>query len=442
MGLFRPFGLTLGTVLDYHRRTATVSNAASSVRPRLRAEPPLAITPKPAAQSRPIDTRRRAGRLAGVALMLAIVVAAPVRAQEVPKLQIHSKRYIVIDADTGEVFAQKNAHQEVAIASLTKVFTAIEALERGNLDQSITTRESDVFDPNSSTVMGFGAGETFSLRDLLYGMMLPSGNDAAHAIARSLGDDSGGSDDQAVNRFVGYMNERVKDMGLTETHLLRPDGWGVKGHYSSAHDLAAFTMYALRYPMFVDLISTAQYTTEDGSLTVTNTNKMLNTYPDLVGGKTGYDEDAGYCLIEVARRNGNTMISVTLDGIPDNSDWYDDNRVLLDYAFDQQEAETGAHRQPTGEVLTFRDPDAVLVSAQATPGASIGARPPTATPASSPTAAIAATPTVVGGVAASHGSGGSNDNVLIAIVVSAVVIAVGVGSVLGGASRGKTAPTD
>jgi D-alanyl-D-alanine carboxypeptidase len=368
-----------------------------------------------------------------------------IRAQEVPDLQITSKRYIVIDADTGEVFAQRAAHQEVAMASLTKVFTTIEALERGNLDQVITTDDSDVFDPQSSTVMGFGSGESFTLRDLLYGMMLPSGNDAAHAVARALGYENGDSDSKAVSHFVDEMNERIRDMGLTETHLVRPDGWGVKGHYSSAHDLAVFTMYALKYPMFVDLISTAQYTTSDGSYTVTNTNKMLNTYQDLVGGKTGYDDDAGYCLIEVARRNGNTMISVTLDGVaPD--DWYDDDRVLLDYAFEQKEARVANKRPITGEVVGFRDPDAARIEAQATPGASFGSPRSSGTPAPSPVADSEAGPLIQPPAPASESAGtGALDRfdgkLLVAVAVTGIVIVAGVlGSVIGGSTTTRKRP--
>jgi D-alanyl-D-alanine carboxypeptidase (penicillin-binding protein 5/6) len=382
--------------------------------------------------------------LATVVVCLGPFVA---HAQEVPELKITSKRYIVIDADTGEVFAQRAAHQQVAMASLTKVFTTIEALERGNLDQTITTKDSDVFDPQSSTVMGFGAGESFTLRDLLYGMMLPSGNDAAHAVARALGYQNGDSDSSAVNRFVDAMNERNHNMGLTDTHLVRPDGWGVQGHHSSAHDLAVFTMYALQYPMFIKLISTAQYTTADGAYTVTNTNKMLNTYPDLIGGKTGYDEDAGYCLIEVARRNGNTMISVTLDGVaPD--DWYDDNRVLLDYAFAQKEDRVAHNRPITGEVVGYRDPDAARIQTQATPGASIGLPVSRGTPLPSPLADSEAgprirTPTPTSVSAGTASSSGFDGKLMIAVAVSAVVIVAGVfGSVVGGAKTRRGRSTD
>jgi D-alanyl-D-alanine carboxypeptidase len=383
----------------------------------------------------------------GAGLSLALVCLLPllVQAQEVPELRINSKRYIVIDADTGEIFAQRGAHDQVAMASLTKVFTTIEALERGSLDQVVTTNESDVFDPNSSTVMGFGSGESFTLEELLYGMMLPSGNDAAHALARALGHQDGDSDSEAVDRFVSSMNERVRNMGLTETNLVRPDGWGVKNHYSSAHDLAVFTMYALKYPMFVDLISTSEYSTSDGSYVLTNTNKMLNTYDHIVGGKTGYDDDAGYCLIEVARRNGNTMISVTLDGIaPD--DWYDDNRVLLDYAFEQKEARVGANELITGEVVGFRDPDAAMIIAQATPGASVGSAAPTATPEPDDQPAIASpAPTSTPGAEAdgSSGSGGINGKLILAGAVVAIVIAAGVvGSVISSTSAGTASRPD
>jgi len=377
---------------------------------------------------------------------LACLLPLLVNAQEVPELKITSKRYIVIDADTGEVFAQRGAHDKVAMASLTKVYTTIEALERGHLDQIVTTNDSDVFDPNSSTVMGFGAGESFTLQDLLYGMMLPSGNDAAHAIARALGYHNGDTDPEAVNRFVALMNERIRNMGLTETNLMRPDGWGVKNHYSSAHDLAVFTMYAIKYPMFVDLISTSQYSAADGAYVVTNTNKLLNLgYPGLIGGKTGYDDDAGYCLIEVARRNGNTMISVTLDGVaPD--DWYDDNRVLLDYAFEQKESRLSANRPITGEVVVFRDPDAARIIAQATPGASVGGQDSTATGAAAigaPLATPESTQTPASAGAGADSSGGMNGKLKLAVVVVAVVIAAGVlGSVVGGSGTATASSTD
>lgn len=293
-------------------------------------------------------------------------------AQEVgPDLEIGAKYYIVVDADTGQIFAARGADKKVAIASLTKIFTAIEAIEMASPDTTMTTDQSDVFD-DSSTRMGFGAGETFTFRDLLYGMLLPSGNDAAHAIARNLGLklQPHDNDQQAVDYFVSLMNQRNKDMGLTETHLVNPHGWGVPGHYSSAHDLATFMLYALKYPRFVQAISTPEYVTPDGNYDVVTTNKLLGNYDGLIGGKTGYDDDAGYCLIEVAKRDGHTMISVTLNAQPDT--YYDDATTLLDYAFQQNSARLDANKPVTGEVVSYKDPDAAAIARDASAGGSLG----------------------------------------------------------------------
>lgn len=313
-----------------------------------------------------------------VLALLLIVLAAPILAptafaQEVPELKINSKRYIVIDADTGEVFAQRGADQQAAMASLTKVFTVIEALESAPIDTTITTTEDDIFNPVSSSVMGLGPNETHTLEDLLYGMMLPSGNDAAYAIARALGG-APEDDETSVAAFVERMNQRLAAMGLSNTHLMNPHGWGVPNHYSTARDLAAFVMYALKYPTFVDLISTYEHTTADGNYTLYNNNRLLREieYEHILGGKTGYDLDSGWCLIEVARKNGNTMISVTMDGEWEGGDWYDDNRVLLEYAFEQKEKRVAENRPISGEVVSFLDPDAPLIAKMATAGAALG----------------------------------------------------------------------
>jgi D-alanyl-D-alanine carboxypeptidase len=319
--------------------------------------------------------RGRAGYWRAVLLALILAVLASSRlivaaAQEVPELQITSTYYIVLDAETGEIFAQRNAHERAAPASLTKVFTAIEAIEAAPPNAPVTTAESDLVSLEATQV-GFGAGETFLVEDLIYGMLLPSGNDAARALARSLGEQQGGTGDGGQDVFLARMNERVEAMGLTNTHFLNPDGWGVPGHYSSAYDIAVFTMYALKYPRFVQAISTAEFRTSDGEYSFDNTNRMLKTYEGIVGGKTGYDDDAGYCLVEVARRDGSTMISVTLDGVaPD--DWYDDNRVLLDYAFAQKALRQEQGLGIVGEVARYRDPDAKAILAMASAGGSVG----------------------------------------------------------------------
>ncbi len=285
----------------------------------------------------------------------------PATAQEVLELQVNSNRYVVADSETGEIYAQRNSDERVAIGSLTKIFTVIEALEIAPLDTVITTDESDLKDPANNSLMGFAAGEELTLEELLYGLMLPSGNDAAHAVARSLGFREGDTDpQQSVDRYMGWINQRVLDMGLVDTFLITPDGWGVPGHYTTAHDLAAFTRYAMTCPFFKTLISSAEYTTAAGN-SIRNNNRLLGLYPDLVGGKTGYDWDAGWCLVEVAERDGMQMISVTLDGVHENMDWYDDNEVLLDYGFEQRRAQTQASQAWSGSTALFSDPDVAVL---------------------------------------------------------------------------------
>jgi D-alanyl-D-alanine carboxypeptidase len=325
------------------------------------------------ASSAAADWCRRAQGAVSLAIVLFVATTlwAPLaRAQEVPELQITSTNYIAIDAATGEIYAQRGAHEHRAPASLTKVFTAIETIESLPPDAEVTTSEADLVSEFASQV-GFSPGEHFSVEELLYGMMLPSGNDAARALARTAGAEEGDTDEEAVNRFLSRLNQRIQNMGLTDTHLVDPDGWGVPGHYTSPYDLAAFMMYALRYPRFVKAFSTLDYETADGSYAFRNNNRMLRTYDGIVGGKTGYDDDAGWCLINVAQRNGRRVIAVTMNGVaPD--DWYDDNRVLLDYALDQQalRAETGGG--VTGEVVRFRDPDAAVILAMGSAGGMIG----------------------------------------------------------------------
>jgi D-alanyl-D-alanine carboxypeptidase (penicillin-binding protein 5/6) len=399
--------------------------------------PPLRKTREPSQATHPQLARAQARLIAVVCLIALLLSPSLVFAQEVPELQINSRYYVVLDAETGEIYAQRGAHELAPIASLTKIFTTIEALERAPLSTEITTTEFD-YVPDDASTMGFSAGETFSLEELLYGVMLPSGNDAAHAIARTLGKTTEDSTDtEAFRQFVAWMNQRIQTMGLVNTHLVNPDGWGVPNHYSSAYDLAAFTRYALQYPMFVELISTQEYTTENG-YTLRNNNRLLNLYPEIIGGKTGYDWDSGWCLIEVARRGDTTMISVTLDGIaPD--DWYDDNAVLLDYAFEQKAEREKSGEQFVGDIVTFTDPGAallkqsVLFGGSGTGQQSVSQAIPTPNPTqnlqASPTVLANANPTAVAPVISttneeSDHSGSSNWQIVAVALVAILVISV------------------
>ena len=304
-------------------------------------------------------------RLAAMAICILILAGAgtPLAfSQEGSALGLSSSRYIVVDAETGNVFAEHNAHDRVGIASVTKMFTAVQALEMAPLDMILTTSDFDLRDPegnymgSNGTLMGFGVGEQYTLEDLLYGMMLPSGNDAAITIARSLGYQEGDTDQEAVDRFMGLLNQRVADMGLADTHFVTPSGWGVEGHYSTAADVATFGRLAAHYPVLMEIMGTQSYTTSNGYLTVTNTNRSLNEYPSIFAGKTGYDWEAGYCLINFATREGSgTMIAVNLDGVAPGG-WYADSASLLDYGFNGR-AQLAASGEPfDGAVASFTDP--------------------------------------------------------------------------------------
>lgn len=233
---------------------------------------------------------------------------------------------VVVSADTGEVLFDKSMDAETAPASLTKIFTAALALETAPLEQPITIAEDDLV---GESVMGLAAGQDVTLRTLLYGMMLPSGNDAAMAIARGLSEPSDGSSAESIASFMARMNELVERLGLTHTHLVNPHGLDAPGHVSSARDIAAMTMYALGNPEFRRIIGSPYYADEGFELY--NSNELLTNYSGLIGGKTGITDDAGYCLVEVAQRDGHTVIAVVLGSTID--DWYTDAVSLLDYGF-------------------------------------------------------------------------------------------------------------
>jgi D-alanyl-D-alanine carboxypeptidase (penicillin-binding protein 5/6) len=245
---------------------------------------------------------------------------------------VSATRFIVIDSATGEVFAEQEAEVRGGMASLTKVFTALVAIERASsLDQQIVAQDSDMFDSTSTTMSGFAPGVVFTVRDLLYGMMLESGNDAATALARGIAEQDGDSPEDSVRRFVEWMNEKSAELGLTNTNFVNPHGLSDPDHYSTPRELAAFTMVALENPTFLDVITARTYTTTTG-VTIASVNRGPEFMQSYIGGKTGFDEDTGYCLIEIAQREDVRLISVTIDGVAPDV-WYQDHAILLEYGF-------------------------------------------------------------------------------------------------------------
>ena len=230
---------------------------------------------------------------------------------------------ILIEAETGAVISEKNADERRAMASTTKIMTAILTIEAGDLDKEFTVDSYAIMVEGTS--MGLQEGDRVSRRDLLYGILLPSGNDAANAAAVSVGG--------SIPAFVKMMNEKAEVLGLSNTHFVTPSGLDADGHYTTARDLAALAAYAMKNETFREIVSSKSKKLEFGNppypRTLYNSNKMLSNYDGAIGIKTGFTDNARRCLVSAAERNGVTLIAVTLNA-PD--DW-NDHTKMLDYGF-------------------------------------------------------------------------------------------------------------
>lgn len=227
---------------------------------------------------------------------------------------------IVMDAASGRVLYEKNGYSHRAMASTTKIMTAIIAIQNGNIDDnvSVSKRAAEI---RGSTI-GLRAGQTFKLGELLYGMMLNSGNDAAIAISEHIGG--------TVEHFLEMMNKKAEEIGARNTHFKSPHGLDMEGHYSTAYDLAVITRYALNNAVFSRIVRTKSMYLPPGSFF--NTNEMLDIYPGADGVKTGYTGKAGRCLVTSATRGNWRIISVVLN-CTTRFVRAQSTKKILDYAF-------------------------------------------------------------------------------------------------------------
>ena len=240
---------------------------------------------------------------------------------------IVGERAIVINANTGAILYEKNANERAAPASLTKLFTGLFAIENTPLQRRMAVIKDDLVGEASA---GLEPGEDLSFETLLHGLMLASGNDAAMAIARNVGASESPSALNGVTSFINAANERLESLGLRDTHLVNPHGLDDEGHYSSARDIAAITMLGLQTePDFLAALSSPGYINDGHQFT--QTNQLLGNYPGAIGGKTGITDDAGYSLMGIAQRDGQTIVSVVMGSTPDA--WYTDVMTLFDHGF-------------------------------------------------------------------------------------------------------------
>lgn len=238
---------------------------------------------------------------------------------------------ILIHADTETVLFQQNADDRMLVASTTKIMTALVVLENCLPDDKVEIMSEYCGVEGSS--MYLAPGTTRTVGELLYGLMLASGNDAAVALACHVGG--------SVEGFADMMNEKAAELGLQNSHFMNPHGLDADGHYSSARDLAIITAAAMRDEVFSEIVSTRGITL--GELTFANHNKLLWNYEGAMGVKTGYTMAAGRSLVSCAERNGLKLICVT---ISDPDDW-NDHTSLFDWGFENYRYENVV---PVGEL--------------------------------------------------------------------------------------------
>ena len=244
-----------------------------------------------------------------------------------PAPPVYATEAYLLDANTGATLYAHNPFEHRPMLSTTKLMTALLAVERGNPDQSITINDAIARDINNlsadSSLMGIKKGETYTLRDLLYGAMLVSGNDAATAIADAIGG--------TEQNFVAEMNQRAHQLGLFDTHYMNPHGLLTDGHYSCAHDLAVLGKITMANALIHQITGTKEYhitaSPRHADHVLINGNQFLWWYPGVDGGKPGWDGNTDFIQMVSVTRNGHHLIGVTMN----TSDWWTDMRDLMNW---------------------------------------------------------------------------------------------------------------
>ncbi len=286
-------------------------------------------------------------------LLLAVALLLfPVRAQA-EEVGTSAKACVIIDEVSGRVLLSHNAEAALPMASTTKVMTALLALEMGALDAPVTCSRNAFGVPGTSIYLA--EGETLTLREMLYGLMMASGNDAATAIAEHIGG--------TVEDFCRMMTARAAELGCKNTMFLTPHGLPCEGHYTTAHDLALIAREAMTHPEFREIVGTTRATIpwegRSYDRVLNNKNKLLTTYEGATGIKTGYTKKAGRCLVFGAEREGMRIIGVVLNCW----DWFNESARLMDIAFERYEAITLLHAGDTAGTLPVTHADGTMVDA-------------------------------------------------------------------------------
>jgi D-alanyl-D-alanine carboxypeptidase (penicillin-binding protein 5/6) len=259
-------------------------------------------------------------------LALIIMISCPL-AVKADTLDVKAESYILIDADSGKVICAKDEHKRLPPASMTKLMTlilAVEALEEGkaSLKDKVVTSEN-AWKMGGSQIY-LEPGETMTYEDMLISIAVGSANDACVAVAEHL--------EGTHQEFVDKMNSKAKSLGLKDTHFINSYGLPANNHNSSAYDMAVMGRYALKYPKLLELTSIKEYNLRQGEFKLYNTNKLLWWYQGADGFKTGWTNEAKYCLTSTAKRNGLRLIGVVMAS-PEPRGNFRDSMQLFNYGF-------------------------------------------------------------------------------------------------------------
>lgn len=262
--------------------------------------------------------------------------ALPIQSNEIDNWptgpQIGAEAAILMDANTGVILYSKNIHERLYPASTTKIMTVLLAMENGNLDDMVEFSHDAVFSvPRDGSNMGMDVGESITLEECLYGIMVASANEAANAAGEYV---SGSIED-----FVALMNKRAQEMGCKDTHFVNPNGLHDPQHYTSAYDLAIISSYFFRNEILCKISNTARYhfeptPTQPDDFYENNKHKLINgeiPYDGILGGKTGYTDDSRQTLVTCAEQNGMRLICVVFK--EESPDQFTDTAELFDYGF-------------------------------------------------------------------------------------------------------------
>lgn len=243
---------------------------------------------------------------------------------------------IVMDASTGQILYEKNAHEKKYPASITKIMTTMLAIEAGvDFNETITMTENAIWGVDrDSTLIGLDVGEKVTIGDLMYATMVRSANECAYAVAEYVGGD--------IEKFAKMMNDKAAELGCEDTHFVTPNGLHDDDHYTTAYDMAIITKKAMEYDLFRDLAGTLNYTVPETNLAdetrfFWNGNQMINPdkpfyYEYCEGGKTGYTSKANNTLMTYAKKDGLELICIILD-CDGNTRAYTDTRALYNYCY-------------------------------------------------------------------------------------------------------------